>query len=190
MFPLTSPTSVDHPLGPGGTARPERRASRVPPCALSTSRDAEQRCWNHKITNVLDHLPKKDWDAARALLRMIPDAETQEECERRRDAFAARYRKMYPKAVETLGRDWDRRVTFDRSPQAHGTHLRTSNPVESPFSAVRLRTDAAKRDKKVANAAALIWKILMLAGRRSGGSTRRSSWRKSTRGRSSSMASP
>ena len=56
-------------------------------------------------------------------------------------------------------------VTFYRFPSAHWTHLRTTNPVESPFAAVRLRTDAAKRYKKVANAEALIWKLLMLAER-------------------------
>ena len=54
-------------------------------------------------------------------------------------------------------------VTFYRFPQDHWTHLRTSNVVESPFAAVRLRTDAAKRYKKVANAEALIWKILLIA---------------------------
>ena len=54
-------------------------------------------------------------------------------------------------------------VTFYRFPKDHWTHLRTSNPVESPFSAVRLRTDAARRYKKVANAEALIWKILLIA---------------------------
>ena len=54
-------------------------------------------------------------------------------------------------------------VTFYRFPQDHWTHLRTSNLVESPFAAVRLRTDAAKRYKKVANAEALIWKILLIA---------------------------
>ena len=54
-------------------------------------------------------------------------------------------------------------VTFYRFPKDHWLHLRTSNPVESPFSAVRLRTDAAKRYKKVANAEALIWKILMVS---------------------------
>jgi putative transposase len=57
-------------------------------------------------------------------------------------------------------------VTFYRFPQEHWIHLRTSNPVESPFSAVRLRTDAGKRNKKVANAEALIWKILMIAEKR------------------------
>jgi transposase-like protein len=54
-------------------------------------------------------------------------------------------------------------VTFYRFPTAHWIHLRTTNIVESPFSAVRLRTDAARRYKKVANAEALIWKILLIA---------------------------
>jgi putative transposase len=123
----------------------------------------EQRCWNHKLTNVIDQLPRKEWPEARKLLRKIPYAETEKECERLRDQFAARYRKAYPKAVETLCRDWERMVTFYRFPQDHWTHLRTTNPVESPFSAVRLRTDAAKRYKKIVNAEALIWKILMIA---------------------------
>ncbi len=112
---------------------------------------------------MLDQLPKKEWPAARALLRAIPYAETQADCERLRDQFAARYRQAYPKAVETLARHWERMVTFYRFPQDHWTHLRTSNFVESPFAAVRLRTDAAKRYKKVANAEALIWKILRIA---------------------------
>ena len=54
-------------------------------------------------------------------------------------------------------------VTFYRFPRDHWLHLRTTNVVESPFSAVRLRTDAARRYKKVANAEALIWQILLIA---------------------------
>jgi transposase-like protein len=125
--------------------------------------DAEQRCWNHKLANVIDQLPQKAWAEARALLRAIPYAKSEAECEELRDQFVARYRTTYPKAVETLARDWERMVTFYRFPTDHWTHLRTSNVVESPFAAVRLRTDAAKRYKKVANAEALIWKILMIA---------------------------
>jgi transposase-like protein len=123
----------------------------------------EQRCWNHRLVNVLDHLPKKEWTEAKALLRTLPYADTRAECERLRDEFVARYGKQYPKAAETLRRDWERMVTFYRFPKAHWRHLRTTNPVESPFSAVRLRTDAARRYKKVANAEALIWKILLIA---------------------------
>ena len=123
----------------------------------------EQRCWNHRLTNVIDLLPNKEWPAAKELLRQIPYAETRAACERLRDQFAARYRKPYPKAVETLCRDWERMVTFYRFPKDHWIHLRTTNVVESPFSAVRLRTDAARRYKKVATAEALIWKILTIA---------------------------
>ena len=123
----------------------------------------EQRCWNHRLTNVIDLLPKKEWPAAKELLRQIPYAESRAECERLREEFAARYRKLYPKAVETLGRDWERMVTFYRFLKQHWIHLRTTNVVESPFSALRLRTDAARRYKKVANAEALVWKILMIA---------------------------
>src|SRR6202049_223920 len=63
---------------------------------------AELRCWNHRLTNVIDHLPKKEWSAARKLLRKMPYALSRAECERLRDQFAARYRKLCPKAVETL----------------------------------------------------------------------------------------
>lgn len=59
--------------------------------------------------------------------------------------------------------DWDRMVTFYNYPKEHWKHLRTSNPIESPFSTVRLRTDAAKRFKKVDNATAVIGKMLMIA---------------------------
>lgn len=127
--------------------------------------DAELRCWNHKIVNVLDHFPQKLQAEAKALLRAMPSATTQAECERLRDAFAARYRKTHPKAVQTLSRDWERMVAFYAFPKAHWIHLRTTNIVESPFAAVRLRTSAAKRFKKIANAEALIWKLLMLAER-------------------------
>jgi putative transposase len=122
----------------------------------------EQRCWNHRLSNVIDQLPKKVWPEAKELLRKIPYAGSERECERLRDQFVARYGKLYPKAAQTLCRDWERMVTFYRFPADHWCHLRTTNVVESPFAAVRLRTDAGKRYKKVASAEALIWKILMV----------------------------
>lgn len=61
-------------------------------------------------------------------------------------------------AAKCLETDWERLVTFYRFPQPHWQHLRTSNPVESPFAAARLRTDAAKCFKLVKNATAVIWK--------------------------------
>jgi transposase-like protein len=124
---------------------------------------AEQRCWNHKITNTLEAMAKKHQAEARALLGAMPYAETQAACEALRAEFTARYRKLAPKAVERLADDWERLVTFYQFPREHWPHLRTSNVVESPFATVRLRTTAAKRFKKVENATALIWKILQVA---------------------------
>jgi putative transposase len=123
----------------------------------------EQRCWNHRIINVLDQLPKKLQPQARELLCEIPYAPTRVEAERRRDAFARRYRNSYPKVVTILEKDWERMVAFYAFPEAHWRHLRTTNVVESPFASVRLRTTAAKRYKKVENATALIWKVLCVA---------------------------
>ncbi len=123
----------------------------------------EQRCWNHKLTNVLDHLPKKAQATATELLKAMPYAETQADCERQRDAFVRLYRKTDPKAVDTLLRDWDRLVMFYAFPQEHWIHLRTTNIVESPFASVRLRTDASRRYKRVESAQAIIWKMLTVA---------------------------
>jgi len=123
----------------------------------------EQRCWNHKIRNVLDCFPKRIRAEAAEQLKKIPYAETLAECERLRNAFVDRYRKDYSKATEKLLTDWDRMVTFYSFPKEHWTHLRTTNVVESPFSSVRLRTDAAKRFKKVQSATAMIWKLLQVA---------------------------
>lgn len=65
--------------------------------------------------------------------------------------------------METLLRDWDRLVTFYAFPREHWRHLRTTNIVESPFSSVRLRTDASRRYKRVEGATAVIWKLLRVA---------------------------
>lgn len=124
---------------------------------------AEQRCWNHKIINVLDALPKKHQAEAKSLLTTLPYAESQAECERRRDQFSRRYRTVAPKAIERLQTDWERLVTFYQFPKEHWRHLRTTNVVESPFAAVRLRTTAGKRYKRVEAATALIWKVLQVA---------------------------
>jgi putative transposase len=122
----------------------------------------EQRCWNHKIVNVLDKLPKKQQSEAKALLSKIPQASTRKEAEELRGQFRSRFGQDQPKAVETLERDWERMVAFYHFPKEHWKHLRTTNPVESPFAAVRLRTAAGKRYKKVANATALIWRVLLV----------------------------
>ena len=127
---------------------------------------AEQRCWNHKIVNVLDRLPKREQEEAKRLLRKIAYAPSMAAAEKAREAFGNRYGDTYPKAVEILAGDWDRMGAFFDFPEEHWRHLRTTNVVESPFAAVRLRTSAAKRFKKVDGATALIWKLLMVAEKR------------------------
>jgi putative transposase len=124
---------------------------------------AEQRCWNHKIMNVLDQLPLKLQAMAREQLCAIPYAPARAEAERLRDEFSKTWRRTHPKAVAILTKDWERMVAFYNFPKEHWKHLRTSNVVESPFASVRLRTDAAKRFKKVENATALIWRLLRVA---------------------------
>jgi putative transposase len=125
---------------------------------------AEQRCWNHRIMNVLDKLPRTRQAEARSLLTKIPYAATREEAERQKQAFQAWCTKRGLAEVgRRLDRDWERMMTFYQFPQEHWKHLRTTNPVESPFAAVRLRTTAAKRFKKVENATAVIWKTLLVA---------------------------
>ena len=126
----------------------------------------EQRCWNHKMVNVLDRLPKREHREARELLRAVAYALTRAKAVAARKAFAKRFRPWYPQAVEVLEDDWDRMVTFYDFPEAHWQHLRTTNVIESPFASVRLRTTAARRFNRVDSATALIWKLLTVAGKR------------------------
>jgi len=124
----------------------------------------EQRCWNHKIVNVLDKLPKKVQWEAKGQLKMIAYAPTLAQAEKGREQFVQWCEKGgYKGAAATLERDWERMVSYYQFPKEHWKHLRTTNPVESPFAALRLRTDAAKRFKKVENATAVIFKMLLLA---------------------------
>jgi transposase-like protein len=124
----------------------------------------EQRCWNHRIVNVLDRIPKRLQEAAKSLLTRIPYAETAAEAERLRAAFGKWCEENgCGEASKVLEHDWRRMIAFYAFPKDHWIHLRTTNPVESPFAALRLRTDAAKRFKKVENATAVVWKLLLIA---------------------------
>jgi transposase-like protein len=124
----------------------------------------EQRCWNHRILNILDQIAKKQQAQARQLLTKIPYAQTIEQAEKWKRDFQAwcRKRELHA-AAKLLDHDWERMVAFYGFPKEHWQHLRTTNGVESPFAVVRLRTTAAKRYKKVAHATAVIGKTLMVA---------------------------
>lgn len=127
----------------------------------------EQRCWNHKVVNVLDQVPTKKQTEAKMMVAAIPYSATREEAEKGRGKFEAWCKTNgFEKAAEILNRDWDRMMTFYSFPKEHWHHIRTTNVVESPFASLRLRTDAAKRFKKVENATAVIWKMMLVAEKR------------------------
>ncbi len=127
----------------------------------------EQRCLSHKLLNILDRLPKRDQAQGKMILKRIPYAESRREAERLRSVFSRWCAERgHESASATLDRDWDRMVTFYDYPREHWQHLRTTNPVESPFASLRLRTDAAKRYKRVDRAIAVIWKMLMVVEQR------------------------
>ncbi len=103
-----------------------------------------QRCWMHKSGNVLDKLPKHAQPRAKDNLHQIWMAETKAEAEKAFDHFIKSYESKYPKATECLAKDRDVLLTFYDFPAEHWTHLRTTNPVESTFATVRLRTNKTR----------------------------------------------
>jgi len=103
-----------------------------------------QRCWVHKTANVLDRLPKRLHGEAKDGIHQIWMAPTREAAEQAFENFTETYRPKYPKAVECLEKDRDQLLTFYDFPAEHWVHLRTTNPIESMFATVRLRTDKTK----------------------------------------------
>jgi transposase-like protein len=126
-----------------------------------------QRCWNHRVLNVQAKLPKRLQPEVRRRLREMTLADTQAACEELRDRYVADLRDAdQHSAAETVLRDWEEFVTFYHYPTEHWIHLRTTNPLESIFGGVRLRTDAAKRLRRRDNALYLVFKIVeRLSGR-------------------------
>ncbi len=104
----------------------------------------EQRCWVHKTANVLNKMPKKRHVKAKQMLHDIWMAKTREEAESAFDLFIETYKAKYPKATECLAKDRDVLLTFYDFPAEHWGHLRTTNPIESTFATVRLRTRKTK----------------------------------------------
>lgn len=99
-----------------------------------------QRCWVHKTANVLNKLPKKAQPKAKSALQAVWMAETRADAECAFDAFVTAYEDKYPKAANCLIKDRDELLTFYDFPGAHWQSIRTTNPIESTFATVRLRT--------------------------------------------------
>lgn len=100
----------------------------------------QQRCWVHKVANVLNKLPKSLQAKVKQRLQEIYMAATKREAERAFDTFVETYQAKYPKATECLVKDRDELLAFYDFPAEHWRHIRTTNPIESTFATVRLRT--------------------------------------------------
>jgi len=103
-----------------------------------------QRCWVHKTANVLNKLPKSLQGKAKKMLHGIWMAAGKKEAERNFDQFIEYYGAKYPKAVECLRKDREVLLTFYDFPAEHWRHIRTTNPIESTFATIRLRTDKVR----------------------------------------------
>jgi len=103
-----------------------------------------QRCWVHKTANVLNQLPKSLQPKAKEKLHQIWQAPDKAEAQTHFDDFISIYEAKYPKATDCLKKDRDKLLTFYDFPAEHWRHIRTTNPIESTFATVRLRTDKVR----------------------------------------------
>lgn len=123
----------------------------------------EQRCWVHKTANVLDKLPKTLQPTAKDKLHQMYLAPTHEGALKAFNAFLELYDAKYPKACECLRKDKDVLFTFYAFPAAHWAHLRTSNPIESTFATVRLRTERTKGCGSRKATLTMVWQLARAA---------------------------
>lgn len=126
----------------------------------------EQRCWKHKIANVLDKLPKRLQPRAKDMLHEIMKAPDRESALEDMARFCEDFGARYPKAIETLTKDQDQLLTFFDFPAEHWIHLRTTNPVESPFATVKARTKVTKGAGSRKAGLAMAFKLLLAAEKR------------------------
>jgi putative transposase len=122
-----------------------------------------QRCWVHKTANVLDKLPKGLQPAAKSLLHEIYLSARQEDALKAFERFLKTYQSKYPKAAECLLKDKQELMAFYDFPAEHWQHLRTSNPIESTFAGVRLRTEKTKGSGTRSACLSMVFKLCELA---------------------------
>ncbi|OZB13944.1 MAG: IS256 family transposase [Marinobacter sp. 34-60-7] len=125
-----------------------------------------QRCWVHKTANVLDKLPKSVQPKVKSALHEIYLAETRDSAHKAFDSTLRRFRDKYPKAMENLEKDRDELLAFYDFPAIHWIHLRTTNPIESTFATVRLRTKRSRSCGNRDTTLSMVFKLLQSAQKR------------------------
>jgi putative transposase len=124
-----------------------------------------QRCWVHKVSNVLNKLPKSVQPAAKADLREVWQAPDRATAEAAIATFAAKYAAKYENAVTCLVKDREALLTFYDFPAEHWDHLRTANPIESVFATIRHRTVRTKGALSQDTARLMVFKLAMAAAK-------------------------
>jgi len=124
------------------------------------------RCWLHKTANVLNKLPKGVQARAKSALHEIWMAESRKDAERALDAFVEAYGAKYPKTAECLLKDREELLAFYDFPAEHWKHLRTTNPIESSFATVRLRTAKTKGCLSRTTALTMVFQLCRCAQKR------------------------
>ena len=125
-----------------------------------------QRCWVHKTANVLDKLPKSVQPKVKSALHAIYLAETRDNAHKAFDSTLSRFRDKYPKAMENLEKDRDELLAFYDFPAIHWIHLRTTNPIESTFATVRLRTKRSRSCGNRDTTLSMVFKLIQSAQKR------------------------
>jgi len=125
-----------------------------------------QRCWVHKTANVLDKLPKSVQPKVKSALHEIYLAETRDSAHKAFDSTLKRFQDKYPKAMENLEKDRDELLAFYDFPAIHWIHLRTTNPIESTFATVRLRTKQSRSCGSRDTTLSMVFKLLQSAQKR------------------------
>jgi transposase-like protein len=125
-----------------------------------------QRCWFHKIANVLNHFPKSMQPAVAADLREISHAETRAAALAAIDTFKAKYAAKYQRGVACLTKDTEVLLAFYDYPAEHWEHLRTSNPIESVFATVRHRTVRTKGALSQKTARLMVFTLVRAASKK------------------------
>ena len=120
----------------------------------------EQRCWVHKIANVLNKLPKRVQPEAKRLLHEMMSAPDKGSAEVSKKIFLETFDDKYNKATKCLLKDWERLTPFFDFPAKHWTSIKTTNPIESAFATVKLRTKSTKGSGSPKMAATLAFKLL------------------------------
>ncbi len=120
----------------------------------------EQRCWVHKIANVLNKLPKRVQPEAKALLHEMMNAPDRASADITKERFKKTFDEKYDKSVLCLEKDWDRLTTFFDFPARHWTSIRTTNPIESSFATVKLRTKTTRGAGSTKTATTMAFKLL------------------------------